>query len=38
MCDDRKHPESPPEPKAKPERDVDDLIFRGQQERQISDR
>ena len=38
MYDDRKRPESPPEPKPKPERDVDDLIFHGQQERPVSDR
>ena len=38
MCDDGKRLPTTPETKTKTERDVDDLIFCGEQERQVSDR
>ena len=38
MCDEKKRPADPAQPEPKPKRDVDDLIFHGEQGRQVSDR
>lgn len=38
MSDEKKRPAEPSQPEQKPKRDVDDLIFCGQQGRQVSDR